>query len=324
MAQLEALTSKLNSNLPEDIIELYTRIPRQEIVWKSLSFLKKSTGSSTIYNQLNCSRFKSSLTIPKKHWRNFFIEPEVVYKSIARAFSLLSSASTRNLQIQICSHKILSPVILNRIEATQNPGSCNVCMQNSADQFHTYYSCELSQYVHKISQKIMYLSNFPKIDLSPASFYLVSPPEKNMNKTQYKAITAFLANNHVFRRLIDWNRTITHNETLFLKIFQNFHQVCAKITRRFGNPLYPIFRGDLSSFKIKFPKLTLSPLIADPPFLSYHRAQSQISISKVDNLVESLFPVTKDPLPDHNSWPASKKALRAVTLAHPGCRTSFD
>ena len=170
----------------------------------------------------------------------------------------------------------------------------------------------------------MYLSNFPKIDLSPASFYMVSPPEKNMNKTQYKSITAFLANNHVFRRLIDWNRIITHNETLFLRIFQNFHQVCAKITRRFGNPLYPIFRGDLSSFKIIFPKVTLSPLLNDPPFLSYHRAQSQISINNVDKLVESLFPATKNPLPDHNSWPPAKKALRAVTLAHPRSQTSFD
>ena len=120
MAQLVALASKLNSNLPEEIIELYTRIPRQEIVWKSLSFLKKATGSATLYHQINSSRFQSSLTIPKKHWRRFFIEPEAVYKSISRAFSLLSPASTGNLQIQISSHKILSPVILNKIDDT-NP-----------------------------------------------------------------------------------------------------------------------------------------------------------------------------------------------------------
>ena len=76
--------------------------------------------------------------------------------------------------------------------------------------------------MYKLSQKIMYLSNFPRIDLSPESYYLALPLEKNMNKIQYKAATSFLANNHVFRRLVEWNRTLTHNETLFLRIFQQY------------------------------------------------------------------------------------------------------
>ena len=114
IAQLEALASKLNSNLPEEIIQLYTRIPRQEIIWKTLSFLKKTIDSSSLYNQINSARFQSSLTIPKKHWRNFFVEPDVVYRSIKCAFSLQAPASSRNLQISISSHKVSSNIKQNR------------------------------------------------------------------------------------------------------------------------------------------------------------------------------------------------------------------
>ena len=136
---------------------------------------------------------------------------------------------------------------------------------------------------------------------------------------------AFLSNNHVFRRIISWNPTICHNESLFIRVYSNFHLSCSKTTKRYENQFYPKFDGDLRTFKIKFPRVISTPLLDNPPeFLAPHLALSRISLSKLDNYVENLFPVTRANLANHDDWPASKKLLRAIVLASPSTKSSYE